>query len=119
MSLSPFIEDEADRAGEPLPALLLDGELLSSGARQRVELCVAPRLRLMPFGGQPAALLEAMQCVVERSLVDTNSLARDDREMLRDGVAMGRSGRQRLQDQHVECPLRNRETGACHELPQP
>src|SRR6185369_17169636 len=81
--LATFIEDQPDGTREPRPAVLFDGQLPPACARERVDLGVAPGLRRLPFGPQPAFLLEAVQGWIERALVDLDHGARDLLEPLR------------------------------------
>src|SRR5688500_9511516 len=64
----PVADDEPDRAGEPLPALQLAGQLLLPGGGQRVELGLAPGLGDAALRPEPALLFQAMQRRVERAL---------------------------------------------------
>src|SRR5262249_20871970 len=109
-----FVEDQTDRIGEPVPAAFLDRELLAACRRERIELCLAPRFRLPPFGSQPALFFEPVQSRIQRTLVDLNCLARNDLKLLCDAVSMRGIRRQDSEDQHVESALRDRKACRRH-----
>jgi len=115
-SLLPLGEDQPHGRGQAVPALFLDFELLLAGARQRVELGLAPGLGGAPFRAQPLLLLEPMQGRVERSLVDLDGVSRDLLDALGDGVAVGGPEGQDLQDEHVQGALRDRESFGRHRV---
>src|SRR5262245_25734692 len=56
------------RQAVPRPQLAL--ELAAPLAGERVELRVAPEIRRLPFGLEPALVLEAMEGGIERALPD-------------------------------------------------
>ena len=83
----------------------LFGELPASGARQAVVLGLAVVLRRVPFRIDPSLLLEAMECRIERPLIDAQDVLRDLLDAQRDSPAVHRLERQGLQDEHVERSL--------------
>jgi len=70
-------QDAADRLRQPLPLLRLAVELASSERRQPVELRALAEIGMPPVGGNPVAMLEAVEGGVERALVDLEDVARD------------------------------------------
>jgi hypothetical protein len=71
-----------------------------------VELRLAPCVGYLPVRGEVAAVLEAVQCRVERPLLHLNDLSRHLLQPLRDRVAVQRSEGNDFEDQQVERALR-------------
>src|SRR5215211_4049739 len=94
-----------DGQGEPVPARLLDLELLPPGPGQRVELGPAARLVHPPLGGDPALLLDPGECRVECALLDREHLAGHLAQTLDDAVAVQRPEAEGPEDEHVERAL--------------
>src|SRR5690606_93284 len=86
------LEDRLQRAGEPRPALSLLDELLAAGGRERIDLGAAPLGRLAPVGLDQPALLEAVECRVQRPRVHLQHVARDSLDAETQVVAVGRLG---------------------------
>ena len=98
-------DDEANRAGEPIPALELTCELLSAGSRQRVDLRFTAGVGGGPRGLQPALLLQPVQRRVQRALRDLQHVAADLANALRDAPAVHRLERERLEDEQIQRAL--------------
>src|SRR4051812_21888348 len=75
--------------------------------RNVIELGFAVRVRDAPLGFDPALALEAMQGLVQRSVLDRELAVSALSDPLRDGVSVHRRPRERLEDQDVH--------GALHE----
>jgi hypothetical protein len=78
---------------------------LSSGG-QSIDLHALLVLRNLPFGRDPSLPLQAMQNRTERACINLENLARVGPNRLADAVSVLRSPLQRLQNQQVECPLK-------------
>ena len=83
-------ESALDGEGVALPALHLRHELAAPFGGDLVELRAAIVLGDAPFGGDPPAVLEAVQRRVERALVHLEHVAGDLLDALRDAPAMHR-----------------------------
>lgn len=70
-----------------------------------------------PFGLDAATPLQAMQRRVKRALLDAQHVLGNLLNALRNGPAVLRFKRQRLEDQQVERSLREIDTLVCHKLP--
>src|SRR5690348_3324352 len=99
------------------PGVFLDLELVSSGLRQLVVLRMPAVFSHGPFGLDPAAPLQAMQRRVERALFDAQHVFGNLLNALRNGPAVLRLKRQRLEDQQIECSLWKVDTAVGHKLP--
>ena len=86
---SVFLRDSTLREGLELPG---------------VELSLAKKLKI-------ALMLEAMECRVERALIDLQDIPRDLLDALRDCPAVQRVGLQRPEDEQVE--RARQEVGYC------
>src|SRR5258708_15387249 len=67
-------EKTRHKRGHALPTCGLCEQLLAPGARERVILRLAVVFRGAPFCGDPAALLEAQQGGIERTLVQLEQI---------------------------------------------
>ena len=90
---------------------------LAAGAGQLVELGPPVVVGRPPPRGDPAAPLQPVQGGVQRALRHLQRGARDLVEALRDGPAVLRPERQRLEDQQIECALREVEPLVRHVCP--
>src|SRR5688500_18654817 len=90
---------------EPAPGRRLGAKLTPALDGQTVELRASIVRRELPLGLDPAALLQAMERWVKRTFADLEDLARQLLDPPRDGVAVGRSPAQRLEDEQVERAL--------------
>src|SRR2546425_2779748 len=114
MELLPPVEDQPDCDAQPVPAFLLDGQLLPACPRQGIELGFTAGFRRAPFRLQPASLFEAVQGGVERSLVHLYGFPGDLLDSLRNRIPMSGLEREDLQNQHVERALRDRKAAGWH-----
>ena len=76
-----------------------------SGPWGRVDLGPAAGLGHTPLGTDPAALLDPVDCRVERALLDLKQFVRQLPKALDDAVAVERSQAESLQDKQVERAL--------------
>ena len=80
---SRLLDDEIDRAGEPLPRRDLPLQMRAPGGRQRVELRLPAGLGRGPLAGDPVFLLQAVEGRIQRALLHledvTPLLAREAR----------------------------------------
>jgi hypothetical protein len=88
----------------PVPRVL-DGELLPSFGGEAVELGAAVVLRQTLFRLNPPAPDQAVQCGVQRPLLDLKNVVGVSLDGVGDGVPVRRSQEQRPKDQHVEGTL--------------
>ncbi len=79
-----------DGGREPGPIGRLFFELLAAGPRQAVELGAAVILAWLPFGGDPALLLQLVEGRIERSVADLEDVAGNLLEALADRPAVQR-----------------------------
>src|SRR4030095_8664413 len=114
IALLPSVEDQLDCDAQPVPALLLDGQLLPARPRQGIELGFTAGFRRAPFRPQPASLFEAVQCGGERALVHLDGFPGDVLDSLRERIPMSGLEREDLQNQHVEGALRDRKATRRH-----
>src|ERR1700738_2486286 len=82
------LQDLGDGGGELAPGALFAFELLAAGAGQLVILCAAIIFRGAPTGFDPSAALAAMQCGIERALLDLQYVLRDLLDALGNGPAV-------------------------------
>src|SRR5215469_12236709 len=75
---------------QAFPAFLFVGELLAAERRERIEARLAILLCHAPFGAYPTGLLHAMQCRVERPLLDPQELIGNSMDVGGNGVAVHR-----------------------------
>ncbi len=102
-------------ADHATPAFRFFLELLASGASQGVILRLAVIFGNTPLGGDPAALLEAQQRRIERSLVQLQQVFRDLLDAHSDPEAVHRPhGIERLQHQQIKCSLQDFAFGRRH-----
>src|SRR5262249_54079990 len=100
------IQQAGDDTGDPLPVPGFRGELLLSGAGERIVLRATVALGDSPPGADPAALLESEESGVERSLVHPQHLVGDLLESSGNPVAVQRSqSLQRLEHHEVQGSL--------------
>src|SRR5262245_10025478 len=92
-----------DGRRHPLPLADFNGQLPPSGRRQLVVLRAAAQLRHAPLGFNPSLVLEAMECRIERALIDLQDIFGDLLDAFRDRPAVQRLGSQRAEDEQVEC----------------
>src|SRR4029077_15884164 len=81
-------------------------ELTRTGSGERVKAGAAIVLRLTPRAFDPAAALKTIDGGVEGTLQEFEALAGDLLDAQQDAVAMQRTERDRLEDEHLECALR-------------
>src|SRR5215216_3686047 len=99
-------EHAGDGVRIALPRRELGAELCSATRRELVELCFAVVLGGAPFALDPAVSLQTVQCRVERALLDEEGAIAPFADEPRDGVPVHRAPGQRLEDQEIECPLK-------------
>src|SRR5690348_14715824 len=87
----------------PLRRLL--AQLALALLRQAVKLRLPVVFRRALLGFNPPRRLEALQCRIERALVDAQHILGNLLDALRNAPAMLRAERERLQDQQVERAL--------------
>src|SRR5690242_10878366 len=90
---------------ETLAPGCLRGELSFTGGRQAVVFRLSIVFGCAPEGGDPAAVFEAIQSRVKRTVLHLKNFVRSEFNGMRDGVAMGRTPQQGAKDQHVERAL--------------
>src|ERR1700723_2866691 len=95
-------QDATDGVDHGAPAVGLEVELFAAGRGQLVEARLAVILADAPVGGDPAAIFEAVQGRVERTLLDLENVVGGVLDDVRDGMAVGRAHDQGLQYEHVE-----------------
>jgi hypothetical protein len=91
--------------GEDAPPLDVASELLASGGRRPVALDAAPFRGLTLLAGNPAALLEAIERGIKRSLIHDEHIARHVADALRDRPSVEGPEGERLQDEQVQRAL--------------
>src|SRR5688500_7706768 len=106
MALLGGAEGAVHGADDLVPPRRLFGELRAARRRQPVVARAAVVLRRPPEGGDPAAILEAMERRVERSVLDLQHVFGSLRDGVSDGVAVRRPDRQRLEDEEIERTLK-------------
>ena len=80
-------------------------KLSASGSRQSIVLRPAIVFGHAPLGGDPRALFHAMERGVQRAVFNAQLVVGCLADPFRDGVAVHRTPRERLQDEEVERPL--------------
>src|SRR5438093_13157418 len=90
---------------QPLPAFQLAFELFPPLAGQRVELCIASEIGRLPFGADPALMLETMQRGIQRALSDRQRVAREELDALGDAPAVQRRAGDGLPDEQIQGAL--------------
>src|SRR5437867_6800739 len=98
-------EDGVDGSSEALPGGPLGRELTASVAGNAVVLGAAVVVGGSPVRGDPATVLEPMECGVERTLIDLEHVPRELLDPLRDAPAVHRLERDGFEDEEVEGPL--------------
>jgi len=99
------LQNECDRPRQAVPTRLFRRELPSPLRRKAVELRLAAILRLAPLSGQQAALFQAVQRWIQRSLLHVQHLPGDLPDAQRNSVAVNRAHCYDLQDQHIQRAL--------------
>src|SRR5205085_2256308 len=66
---------------------------------------LAPTLGRLPFGLEPASVLQPVKRGIKRSLTNLKRFFRNLLDALDNGISVNRTESGHLQDQHVECPL--------------
>src|SRR2546423_4623220 len=94
---------DGGRATRPLGCL--GRQLLSAGARQRVEPRAARVLRVPPFGVDPAGAFQPLQRDEERTGIHFEHAARDLLDATRDAEAVHRLETERFENEQVERAL--------------
>src|SRR4029453_7357800 len=100
------LQDQRDGVTQALPAGGFGFELAAPLAREAVELGFAAAFGGLPFGLQPAAVLQAVQRRIERALSDLERVLRDLLEALDEGVSVDGFEGGDLQNEHVERALK-------------
>src|SRR6185312_12379039 len=90
---------------ETLPPRCFRSELFFTGWRQAVVLGFSIVFGCAPECRDPAAVFEAIQSRIERAVFNLKNFIRSEFNVMRDGVAVSRTGQQGTKDQHVERPL--------------
>src|SRR5215218_5900346 len=103
-----------DRFGIPRPGRGPGGELTAPGSGERVVLGATIGFRHAPLAGHPFLLLQSMQGVVERALLDLERAAGGVVDPSRDGVAVPGPPRERLEHEHVERAFEKVEVVVAH-----
>src|SRR2546427_6557752 len=110
------LHDARDGARKPAPVSGFLRKLPAAEPRQRIELGAAIILASFPFGGDPARLLELVQCGIKRSVADLQYFTRHLLQSLADCPAIQRLQRQDLQDQEIQSAL-DEITRSAHSCP--
>src|ERR1700759_2442435 len=97
-----FTHDKRDGACHLAPAAGFEREAAAAGSGEAVVLGLAVVLARAPVGGEPAAVLQAMERGIERALLDFEHVFGGTLNDFGDGVAMCIAGGERAQDHHVE-----------------
>src|SRR6185503_3797806 len=90
---------------QSVPACLFGLELFSSGACEFVELRFAPGVVYIPTRRDPAFLFDAIECGIQRSLLDIQHFVGELANTLNNPITMQFPKRERLEYQHVESSL--------------
>ena len=96
---SRLSQHESDPARQSRPRGFFMREPFLTGLRQSIKPRAPVVLGGAPVGGDPALLFEALQCGVERSLLDLKDVVGQLPDPLRDRPAVQRLERDGLQDQ--------------------
>jgi len=100
-------ENAADHPGESLPIGHVSGKLFAAALGNRIKLGFAVVVRRAPFGGDPAALLEADKRRVDGALIEKDGVAADLLDAASDAVAVLRAeSGQGLEDLRSRVPWR-------------
>jgi hypothetical protein len=102
---SGFGNDEVDGLRKAVPVGGFPFELGAASVQQGIELSLAAGFAFGPVRGDPALLLEAMQCWVERALLDLENFVGDLSNGLGNRPAVLRLEGDRLEDEQIECAL--------------
>src|SRR3981189_697474 len=100
-----LVENAGDDSGHVGPFGGLGLELTRTGSGERVKAGAAIVLRNTPLAFDPAPALKTIDGNVEGTLQDFEALAGDLLDAQQDAVAMQRTDRDRLEDEHLECAL--------------
>ncbi len=101
-----MVENAGDDSGHVGQFGGLGLELTRTGSSERVKAGAAIVLRLTPSAFDPAPALKPIDGGVEGTLQDFEALAGYLLDAQQDAVAMQRTERDRLEDKHLECALR-------------
>jgi hypothetical protein len=101
-----LVKNAGDDSGHVRPFGGLGLELTLTGSGERVKARTAIVLRLTPLAFDPALALKTIDGGVEGTLQDFEALTGDLLDAQQDSVAMQRAKRDRLEDEHLECALR-------------
>jgi hypothetical protein len=94
-----------DGGGEAVPVGGFVIELLTAETSEGVELGATIVFAGLPFGRDPAFLLEFVKSGIERTVADLEDVAGDLREALADGPAVERFEGEDFEDEEVESAL--------------
>src|SRR5579859_1408715 len=98
-------QDQSHGVREPLPINEFGLQLSAALSGKRIKFCLAAGFRFAPIGSEPAAVFQAVKRGIERALGDLEEVLGDLLDALGDGVAMNRTQRDDLEDEHVESSL--------------
>src|SRR5579863_2317342 len=102
-------QDPVDGGHEAFPLCSLLRELLAARRRQRIEPRLAVRRRGPPSGGDPAAILQALQRGIQCAMLNEQLSPGCLLDGARDALSVLRSEDERPQDQQVESALQQLE----------
>src|SRR5712671_3624972 len=104
--MSGGLHDAADGAGESPPLRVFSGESLLARGGQPVVLRLAVAIRHpFPARADPAALLEPMECGIERAMIDAKDVLGRTLDVRGYGVTVHWTQQQRAEHQHIESSL--------------
>src|SRR5271170_6174955 len=106
-----MLQDRSHDVGQTLPALGFDLELSSTLRCQPVKLCVAARLGRTPFSDKKLFVFQAVECGVQRTLLDLQRLFGDHLDALRNRIAVNRPERHDSKNEQMKGALRKVEFG--------
>jgi hypothetical protein len=98
-------ENARDEGGHAVPLVGFSAELAATGGGELVELCLAVVVGFAPLAGDEALVFKAVQGRIEGALLDGELVAGDLLDAEENTVAMKRTERDGLKDEHVECAL--------------
>src|SRR5713101_7701345 len=98
-------DNMGDGGREALPVRCLRFELFPTQARQRIKFRAPVILGLLPLGGDPAFLLQLVQCWIKGSFADLQHVSGDGFQAETDGPAVHGLKRENLQEKKVERAL--------------